>query len=132
MYTDDYKCYPVAGMWGRVEAILTLLGLGGFTPHVTIGRRLPAHLPRAYRGGILILLEQGWCSRIWTRVFADPWGISNQSFFSYGYNDWGLWVDYPVLGQKQIPLGLGGDVDRWANNPQKHSKKIQCWLAPVK
>jgi prepilin-type N-terminal cleavage/methylation domain-containing protein/prepilin-type processing-associated H-X9-DG protein len=34
----------------------------------------------------------------------DPWGISNTSLFSIGYNDWGA---FPAGGER----GLGGDVD---------------------
>ena len=38
----------------------------------------------------------------------DPWGVSKTSLFTFGYNDWGLWIDYT-----KRHLGLGGDVDRW-------------------
>ncbi len=34
----------------------------------------------------------------------DPWGISNTTLFSIGYNDWGA---FPAGGER----GLGGDVD---------------------
>ena len=34
----------------------------------------------------------------------DPWGVSNTSLFSIGYNDWGA---FPAFSDK----GLGGDVD---------------------
>lgn len=34
----------------------------------------------------------------------DPWGISDSSLFSYGYNDWGAAAAF-------TSMGLGGDVD---------------------
>ena len=42
----------------------------------------------------------------------DPWAITSNSRFSYGYNDWGL-----DLGHKP-QLGLGGDIDGgWYQGP---------------
>jgi prepilin-type N-terminal cleavage/methylation domain-containing protein/prepilin-type processing-associated H-X9-DG protein len=38
----------------------------------------------------------------------DPWGISNTSLFSIGYNDWG---SFPASGGNGGIFGLGGDVD---------------------
>ena len=39
----------------------------------------------------------------------DPWGISAQSRFSLGYNDWGLRDPGDSVGGRQ--LGLGGDIN---------------------
>src|SRR5437867_7480596 len=43
----------------------------------------------------------------------DPWGISNLSLFSLGYNDWGAFAAFAAPDGKQ--KGLGGDVDTWPN-----------------
>jgi prepilin-type N-terminal cleavage/methylation domain-containing protein len=50
----------------------------------------------------------------------DPWGISNASLFSMGYNDWGItgagpWKDAAGVSHQ---LGLGGDISAWPNPHQ--------------
>ncbi|HEX3718002.1 MAG TPA: prepilin-type N-terminal cleavage/methylation domain-containing protein [Verrucomicrobiae bacterium] len=41
----------------------------------------------------------------------DPWGVTAVSYFSYGYNDWGIHFQDGAEAITTPQLGLGGDVD---------------------
>jgi prepilin-type N-terminal cleavage/methylation domain-containing protein/prepilin-type processing-associated H-X9-DG protein len=41
----------------------------------------------------------------------DPWAITRTSYFSYGYNDWGIHFQDGEEAITDPQLGLGGDID---------------------
>ena len=56
----------------------------------------------------------------------DAWGITSSSFFSLGYNDWGIHYQNNAESITSPQLGLGGDVDGGLfQGPMKDSKVLR-------
>jgi prepilin-type N-terminal cleavage/methylation domain-containing protein/prepilin-type processing-associated H-X9-DG protein len=104
MYTDAYKCYPGC-LW--LNATFYYVWPVRLFSQMGTNRNAfycPAANPNSAWDITLNTGPNGLGATSPSGVF-DPWGISSQSRFSLGYNDWGLRAPGPNQ------LGLGGDVN---------------------
>jgi prepilin-type N-terminal cleavage/methylation domain-containing protein len=66
----------------------------------------------------------------------DPYAITSTSFFSLGYNDWGIHFESGSEAVTKPQLGLGGDVDgSFSQGPIKDTKVVKpsemIWICDV-
>jgi prepilin-type N-terminal cleavage/methylation domain-containing protein len=99
MYTGDYVYYP--GNWDPVDfGYVWMLRTLPYTANNRKSYCCPAAAPDAAWDTNVNFTLGG----LDVNGLPNPWIVSGDSRFSYGYNDWALNIYNPT------PLGLGGDV----------------------